>query len=189
MYTKINSGSRADFAKFLGTSAAAVAAAASPAFASGDSPKQNLFGIIGTAPMVGGGGMSSPFSETKTYSPYSPYSNTEGGAAVYKGPTDEMKKRYIATVKDCQKRFEQIPGWIDGRDWMEIPTELTRKAYELRGSMNALAKGNSAAEDLAKVYYQDLEKLIVSARRKNAGEAQAAYDASLGHLKDYLAAL
>ncbi|KAG5191238.1 hypothetical protein JKP88DRAFT_271333 [Tribonema minus] len=181
-----NSGlSRADFAKVL---AAGVAGTAAPALALGASPKQNLFGVIGTAPMVGGGGMSSPYSEADTYSPYSPYSATEDGTAVYTGVTDEMSKRYIDVIKDCKNRFEKIPGWVAGSKWMEIRAELTRKAYSLRGAMNALA-ASPEAKAAAKDYYADLEVMMTEARNKDGAKISAAYAKSVSDLSTYLSKL
>jgi len=181
-----NSGiSRADFAK---VAVAGVLGTAAPAFALGASPKQNLFGIVGTAPMVGGGGMSSPYAEGETYSPYSPYSATADGTAIFKGATDEMIKEYIAIVKDCDKRFKQIPGWVSGSKWMEIRAELSRKAYSLRGAMNALAS-NSKAQAAAKAYYADLEVMMTEARNKDAAKISAAYEKSVADLGTYLSSI
>jgi len=176
---------RADFAK---VAVAGVLGTAAPAFALGASPKQNLFGVIGTAPMVGGGGMSSPYSEVDTYSPYSPYSATADGSAVYTGQTDEMSKRYIDTIKDCKTRFEKIPGWVEGSKWMEIRAELTRKAYSLRGAMNSLAT-SAEAKAAAKTYFQDLEVMMTEARNKDGAKISAAYGKSVSDLAAYLSKL
>jgi hypothetical protein len=181
---------RADFAKFL---AAGAATAAMPALAAGTGPKQNLFGVVGWGEgnNVGGGGYSSPYAEADTYSPYSPYSNTgkADALAVKQGMTADMKKSYVATVKECSKRFESVPRWVDGRDWMEIPAELTRRAYPLRDSMNRLAEasGKQEAKDAAKKYYQDLELMTVNARRKKPDLVKAAYKKSVEDLSTYLA--
>jgi hypothetical protein len=71
--------SRSDFAKVV---AAGVVGAAAPAFALGASPKQNFFGVLGFGENSAGGGLSSPYAETDTYSPYSPYSATDSPDAV-----------------------------------------------------------------------------------------------------------
>ncbi|KAG5191816.1 hypothetical protein JKP88DRAFT_230759 [Tribonema minus] len=183
--TANNGISRADFAK---VAAAGVLGAATPAFALGASPKQDFFGVVGTAPLVGGGGLSSPYAEVETYSPYSPYSATADGTAIFKGPTDEMLKQYIAVVKDCEKRFKQIPGWVNGKQWMEIRAELSRKAYSLRGAMNALAS-NPNTQSAAKAYYADLEVMMTEARNKDGAKIAAAYDKSVADLGTYLSSL
>mmetsp|Transcript_10995 Transcript_10995/g.16387 ORF Transcript_10995/g.16387 Transcript_10995/m.16387 type:complete len:206 (-) Transcript_10995:86-703(-) len=177
--------SRADFAKVL---AAGVAGSAVPAFAAGTSPIQNFFGVIGTGKTVGGGGMSSPYAEIDTYSPYSPYSATEDGTAIYKGYTDEITKRYISTVKDCKTRFEQIPGWAKDAKWMEIQAELTRKAYSLRGAMRGLAKTDKSV-DAAKTYFQDMEVMMVESKKKNGAKVLDAYNKSVADLATYLSTL
>ena len=106
----------------------------------------------------------------------------------FTGATDEMTKNYIKTIKDCSKRFEQIPSWTANAEWMEISAELTRKAYPLRGAMNALATA-SPAKAAARKFYGDLEVMMTEARNKNGAKVNAAYEASVSDLKAYLATL
>eukprot|EP00953_Heterococcus_sp_UTEX-ZZ885_P017771 9946-Heterococcus_DN1.PRE.1 len=75
---------------------------------------------------------------------------TAAGVRLYQGVSDEMTKNYIAVLKDCQKRFEKIPSYVDKQQWSEVTAELTRKAYVLRSSMNALAVGSPNAIRAAK---------------------------------------
>jgi hypothetical protein len=189
---KVETGvSRADFAKVV--AAASVVGVSAPALALGDSPRQNLFGVLGWGGKgtdgVGGGGMSSPYSETPTYSPYSPYSATGLDTAAYKGVNDEMTKNYIAVLKDCQRRFEKIPNYLAKKQWSEVTTELTRKAYVLRASMNALSAKSPDGAKAAKAYYRDLEEITVAAQRKQGDKAQAAYTKSVDDLNAFLAKL
>jgi hypothetical protein len=68
----------------------------------------------------------------------------------YQGVSDEMTKNYIAVLKDCQRRFSKIPAYLEKQQWSEVTNELTRKAYVLRASMNALAVGSPNAIRAAK---------------------------------------
>ncbi|CAM9667488.1 unnamed protein product [Phaeothamnion confervicola] len=147
-------------------------------------PKQNVYGF--GSEMGLGGGMSTPYAEVETYSPYSPYSNT--GKGIY-AAGDEQVKRRIEILKDCAKRFEKVPGWIEGAKWEEIRAELTRKAYSLREAMNTLGEGKPEALAAAKAYYRDIEELTVASRRKQGATAKAAYERSVANLGKYLAAI
>lgn len=119
--------------KFAGTTAAATLAAAAPVLAkAGTAPKQNLFGVVGTD-MNLGGGSSNYFAETETYSPYSPYGDGEGALAK-KDDGSFMLKVKVDILKDCQKRIQSLPGFIEKKQWSQVRSTLTSKVRSRNAS-------------------------------------------------------
>lgn len=106
-------------------------AVAAPALAkSGDSPKQNLFGVIGSEASLGGGA-SNYFAGEDTYSPYSPYAaHTNSDDGSY------MLKVKIDILKDVQTKIKTIPAFVEKKQWSEVQSVLTnkvRRVYSCKG--------------------------------------------------------
>jgi hypothetical protein len=168
---------------------AALAAASlfgTPAFANvGDAPK---IGIFSNAPL------SSPFTqedrEDPIYSPYSPYG--DGSKAAYnarKGGKEEIAF-WKNQFDNCVKRTEKVPGFQSKKQWMNINTELTSYAYNMREAMLRLAdasKDPKAANAVAKAYFSDLNDIIEFSIKKNGDTVASAYAQSLKDLANFKA--
>lgn len=168
---------------------AALAAASlfgTPSFANvGDAPK---IGIFSNAPI------SSPFTqedrEDPIYSPYSPYG--DGSKAAYnarKGGKEEISF-WKTQFDNCVKRTEKVPGFQQKKQWMQINTELTSYAYNMREAMLRLADASNdpkAANAAAKAYFSDLNDIIEFSEKKKSDVVANAYAQSLKDLANFKA--
>jgi len=135
----------------------------------GTSPSQGFFGF-------GDKSQSSPYPDTATYSPYSPYRAADETSLYKAGTTDEIKF-YKGKFTEARKRIDKIDGYLEKKQWENVRSELTRQMYDLRKSTNKLVGDNAAGKAKAEKLYQDLETLTVSSRRKQGDIAAASLKA------------
>jgi len=135
----------------------------------GTSPSQGFFGF-------GDNSQSSPYPDTPTYSPYSPYREADEKSLYKKGGADEIKF-YKGKFTEARKRIDKIDGYLEKKQWENVRSELTRQMYDLRKSTNILVGDSAAGKAKAEKLYQDMETLTVSSRRKQGDLAAASLKA------------
>jgi len=135
----------------------------------GTSPPQGFFGF-------GDSSQSSPYPDTPTYSPYSPYA-AAGEKSLYKAGTADEIKFYKGKFTEARKRMDKIDGYLQKKQWENVRAELTRQMYDLRKSTNTLVGDNAAGKKKAEQLFQDMENLTVSSRRKQSDVAAASLKA------------
>merc|ERR1711988_685814 len=136
---------------------------------SGTSPSQGFFGF-------GDNSQSSPYANTPTYSPYSPYRAADEKSLYKKGGADEIKF-YKGKFTEARKRIDKIDVYLEKKQWENVRSELTRQMYDLRKSTNILVGDSAAGKAKAEKLYQDMETLTVSSRRKQGDLAAASLKA------------
>jgi len=142
---------------------------------------ENAFAKPGTAPSQGFFGFgdnsqSSPYPDTPTYSPYSPYREADEKSLYKKGGADEIKF-YKGKFTEARKRIDKIDVYLEKKQWENVRSELTRQMYDLRKSTNILVGDSAAGKAKAEKLYQDMETLTVSSRRKQGDLAAASLKA------------
>lgn len=155
------------------------------------------FANVGDAPKIGifsNQAISSPFTqedrEDPIYSPYSPYG--DGSKAAYnarKGGKEEISF-WKTQFDNCVKRTEKVPGFQQKKQWMQINTELTSYAYNMREAMLRLADASNdpkAANAAAKEYFRDLNDIIEFSKKKKSDIVANAYAQSLKDLANFKA--
>jgi len=135
----------------------------------GTSPSQGFFGF-------GDNSQSSPYPDTATYSPYSPYRAADSSSLYKPGTADEIKF-YKGKFTEARKRMDKIDGYLEKKQWENVRSELTRQMYDLRKSTNTLVGDSAAGKAKAEKLYQDMENLTVSSRRKQGDLAVASLKA------------
>lgn len=146
---------------------------------SGQSPSQGFFGF-------GDKSQSSPYADTPTYSPYSPYPAKSENSLYKEGTSDEVKF-YAAKFSEARKRIDNIDKYLEKKQWENVRSELTRQLYSLRKATNVLVGDSAEGKAKAEKLYQDLETLTVSSRRKQGDLAGAALKAVKADFDDITA--
>lgn len=146
---------------------------------SGQSPSQGFFGF-------GDNSLSSPYANTPTYSPYSPYP-AKSESSLYKEGTSDEIKFYAAKFSEARKRIDNIDKYLEKKQWENIRSELTRQLYSLRKATNVLVGDSKEGKAKAEKLYQDLETLTVTSRRKQGDLADAALKAVKADFDDITA--
>lgn len=148
---------------------------------SGTSPSQGFFGF-------GDNSLSSPYANTPTYSPYSPYRAADDKSLYKSGGADEIKF-YKGKFTEARKRIDKIDGYLEKKQWENVRSELTRQMYDLRKSTNVLVGNSAAGKAKAEKLYQDMENLTVSSRRKQGDVAAASLKAVKADFDEIIAAV
>jgi len=148
---------------------------------SGTSPSQGFFGF-------GDNSQSSPYANTPTYSPYSPYRAADEKSLYKKGGADEIKF-YKGKFTEARKRIDKIDSYLEKKQWENVRSELTRQMYDLRKSTNILVGNSAAGKAKAEKLYQDMENLTVSSRRKQGDVAAASLKAVKADFDEIIAAV
>jgi len=146
---------------------------------SGQSPSQGFFGF-------GDNSQSSPYPDTATYSPYSPYPAKSENSLYKEGTSDEIKF-YAAKFSEARKRIDNIDKYLEKKQWENVRSELTRQLYSLRKATNVLVGDSKEGKAKAEKLYQDLETLTVTSRRKQGDLADAALKAVKADFDDITA--
>lgn len=125
----------------------------------------------------------------KLYSPYGVFGPLDGPDVVYKKYNKAevtFKKKMFA---DSASRVSKINAYIEKKQWEEVRAELQRQVYNMRETMNYLAKasGNKAAAPAARAFYQSMEDVNLFSKRKNKGAALSAYAEMMTALNTYSA--
>lgn len=147
----------------------------------GTSPSQGFFGF-------GDNSQSSPYPDTPTYSPYSPYRTADEKSLYKSGGADEIKF-YKGKFTEARKRIDKIDGYLQKKQWENVRSELTRQMYDLRKSTNILVGNSAAGKAKAEKLYQDMENLTVSSRRKQGDVAAASLKAVKADFDEIIAAV
>lgn len=176
--------SRRQMGSALLTTIAGAGFAGAASATAGDSPKFSFFGMgTGEGPTQSEGGDYSIDAGKKTFSSYSVFGDWASEDAAYnqKWAVGVEPTRKAAFVESA-KRVAKTKAYVDTKSWEDVRAELIRQAYTMRSNMNYLAKGDSAKEAAAKNFYQNLEELNLSSKRKNQEDAYKAYDKTMGAL-------
>lgn len=91
---------------------------------------------------------------------------------------------------NCVTRTENVPKELAKKQWMNINTELTSYAYNMREAMLRLAassKDPTAATAAAKTYFVDINDVIVNSIGHRAEVVESAYAASVKDLAAFKA--
>jgi hypothetical protein len=115
------------------------------------------------------------------YSPYSQFSPVSEKSLYNKVDNDPFYKDMLV---ESEKRFERFPGYIARKAWVEVKNENVRYLYNLRKSMNGLAK-TKEAKAAAKKVFVDLEALTYGATVKSQEQCTAAYESLIADYAAY----
>lgn len=177
---------RAAFAGIVAGLAPAAALASA-----GESPKFSVFGLIGDGTSLSEGaayGSDQP-GRGKTYSPYSPYSESGADAkwnqeGAYDGVEYIARKK--AVLAETKVRLNRLPAYIEKKKWYEVKNELTRYMQETRGACTFLSKNDIAKKEAQADFFKAMEKINLNATLKNQEACLAAQQESLTKLEAYV---
>ena len=176
---------RSTFAK-IGAAVTAAAPIVANA-AAGESPRFSVFGVIGDGDAYSEGAAYGSDQSTKTYSPYSVYGEA-GSDSLYKPGRPEDFERQKATIAESLKRLDNLPAYVDKKEWFNVKDELTRYMYETRGAVRGAAK-TDAQKAKASAFFKDIEATYTFAPLKKQEQCAAAAAKSKVSLEAFAASL
>jgi len=173
---------RAAFAKIAGTASAIVVPLAANA-AAGESPRFSVFGLIGEGDSYSEGAAYGSDQSTKVYSPYSVYGDA-GADSLYQPGRPEDLDRLKSVVAESIKRLDNLPAYIEKKEWFNVKDELTRYMYETRGAVrNAATTPEQKA--LAASFFKEIETTYGSATQHKQEACASAAAAAKTKLSEF----
>lgn len=170
--------------------AAVVGAAFLPAAANaavGESPRFSVFGLVGDGTSYSEGAAYGSDQKGTTYSPYSVYGNV-GGDSLYKEGASEYSDRKKSILTETRKRLQNLPAYVDKKQWFNVSDELARFMYETRGAARGLAD-SPEQKKAATAFFKAIETTDLAARRKNQDACAAAAADTIVTLDAFVATL
>jgi len=153
----------------------------------GESPRYSVFGLIGDGTSYSEGAAYGSDQSSKTYSPYSVYGEKGENSLYKKMNPDEIafKKGILA---ETNKRLNNIPGYVEKKQWFNVNTELTRYMYETRGAVRGLAQSKDQKAK-ADVFFRAIEKTYGSSTQRKGDACVAANTEAIAALDDFVKSL
>jgi len=182
--------SRRELGQALAAAVGSTAFASSASAVAGASPKFSVFGIGADVDTISEGGFYNMDLNRPTYSPYSPFAPT--GTGVYEKYNKEevaFQKQMFANTK---KEIVKSEKFIAEKKWEEVRSLYERRMYNMRNSMNYLAKtapDPKVSAKAAKKFYASMEDTGLKSKRKQQAAAKVAYTKMMDDLAKYESSL